>query len=323
MGKNKQALIKLLLIMAILFTPLAPVSAARPQRMETVSDLWLDVSLGPPLVDWFNQVARPDDIARVDHVERIDLLDRITVGRKLVVFKSAAEAERLMPAIADRVDIVGYNLEHGPGNPVDEQADPVGNARRMRAVADEYGMALAFGPDHQFALSDGVAIAPYVDIFVLQVQRAQTEPDLVLDFVLPLIPKLRQANPNLQISVQVRTEGDVVAIANLIDSIKGELNGVSILTSPETVDIAAALVAELQIRDSGLSDRSRRLTASNGEAAPTNTSRLPLIPSLIQTGGPLAVQDTGLFWILTMVGAMVAGAIGGGIVAALVCGGKK
>jgi hypothetical protein len=51
-------------------------------------------------------------------------------------------------------------------------------------------LKLALGPDHRFALSDGVALAPYVDLFVLQVQRVQTQPATVLDFVLPLVPQL-------------------------------------------------------------------------------------------------------------------------------------
>jgi hypothetical protein len=118
----------------------------------------------------------------------------------------------------------------------------------MHNLAQQYGLTLAFGPDHDFALSHGVAIAPYVDIFVLQVQRVQTQPATVLDFVLPLTEQLREANPDLEISVQVRTEGDVDAIVDLIESVQGNLDGVSILTSPDTVDIAEALVTELRIR---------------------------------------------------------------------------
>jgi hypothetical protein len=235
------------ILVAILLLP-APSTLAQRQPVAAVNDLWLDVGLGPPLVDWFNGVARPTDIARLDNTTQLDLFDRITVGRKLLVFKSVAEAERLLPRIADQVDIIGYNLEHNPASPPDEQADPVPSVQRMRALADEYGLALAFGPDHDFALSDGVAIAPFVDIFVLQVQRVQTQPQRVYDFVQPLIPQLRAANPDLQISIQVRTEGDVVAIADLVVALQDDLDGVSILTSPTTVPVAENLVEELRGR---------------------------------------------------------------------------
>ena len=63
---------------------------------------------------------------------------------------------------------------------------------------------------------------------------------------MPLVQELRRANPDVQISVQVRTEGDVTAIADLIESLESSLDGVSILTSEETVEIAEALVAELR-----------------------------------------------------------------------------
>lgn len=237
-----------LLLVAIFLLPVGQDSAPQRKSTDIANDLWLDVSVGAPLVGWFNNVARPTDIARLENASQLNLLDQITVGRKLLVFKSAAEAERLLPNIADQLDIIGYNLEHGPANPADEQAIPVASARRMRVLADEYDLILAFGPDHDFALSHGVEIAPFVDIFVLQVQRVQTDPQTVYDFILPLIPQLREANPDLQISIQVRTEGDVAAIVDLVASIEDDLDGISILTSPDTVPVAEALVEELQSR---------------------------------------------------------------------------
>jgi hypothetical protein len=264
-------------------------------------------------VDWFNRVARPDDIARAEQVQQINLLDQITTGRKLVVFKSIREAEQALPHIADRIDIVGYNLEMGPNNPSDEQANPVGSVRRMHDLAHQYKLLLAFGPDHDLALSDGVAVAPYVDIFVLQVQRAQTEPATVFDFVLPLIPELKRANPDLEISVQVRTEGNVVDVVDLIDAINEQLDGVSILTSPETVDIAEALVAEL---------RSRQDTV----AGPSAMLATPTLEAEIETATPLPPQveaETGLSCPLMVVGALIAGGVGGGVTAALICASRK
>ena len=134
--------------------------------------------------------------------------------------------------------MIGYNLEHGPGTPAAEQADPLSSIQAMRELADSYGLQLAFGPDHDFALSHGVQLAPFVDMFVLQIQRQQTNPAVVADFVTPLVPQLRAANPALEISVQVRTEGDVPGIVALLDSLRAEIDGVSILTSPDTVDVA-------------------------------------------------------------------------------------
>jgi hypothetical protein len=205
------------------------------------------MSMGSQLVGLYNDYAGARDIARADHISLVDLLDKVEVGHRLVVFKSAADIEELVPRLVGKIDIIGYNLESGPANRPDEQADPVGSIRRVRAVADQYGMQVAFGPDRAFALSHGAQMAPYADIFVLQVQRAQTEPQTVRDFVLPLVPQLRQANPNIQISVQIRTEGNTMDLADLLLSMKGSIDGVSILTNDETATVAKSLISELRL----------------------------------------------------------------------------
>lgn len=236
-----------LLIMVLLFaTPGGQAQAVAAAPTGALADRWFDMGLNPQLVDWFNQHARPTDIARVDHYRLANLLDDVTVGQKLVVFKSVAEIEILMPMLADKLDIIGYNLEHGPANRPDEIDDPIGSIKRARQLADRYGKTLAFGPDHQFAVNEGAAMAPYVDLFVLQVQRVQNEPETVRDFVLPLARALRLANPQIEISVQVRTEGDVAALVSLLNSMKDEVDGVSILTSPETVEVAQKLGVALR-----------------------------------------------------------------------------
>jgi hypothetical protein len=243
---------------------LAPAGLTTPAASAgaNVADLWLDVSMGPPLVDWFNAVARPDDIARVEHPSQVGVLAPVTTGRRLVVFKSLRDVRRALEVMGNEFDIIGYNLESGPATPPEEQADPVAAIRAMRELAKSEGKLLAIGPDRNFALTYGAQIAPYVDIFVIQVQRIQTEPDLVREYVLPLATELRRANPNIQISVQVRTEGDVVALVDMVETLAPELDGLSVLTSPETTAVAEALVQEI---------RSRAPTATpvTAEAMPT------------------------------------------------------
>src|SRR5690606_10301040 len=131
------------LLIMLLSAGCMPISAAQALRAEPdprLAGLWLDMSMGPQIVDLFNQVATEEDIARADHVSMVDLLDNVRVGRKLVVFKTVADAERLVPRLVDEIDIIGYNLEHGPTNHPEEQDDPVGSVQRIRRLADEYGM---------------------------------------------------------------------------------------------------------------------------------------------------------------------------------------
>ncbi len=211
-----------------------------------LADLWLDLSISPPLVDIFNERAEPADIARVEHISQLDLLADITVGKRLVVFKSAADAMRLLPHIHEELDIVGYNLEHGPANPIFEQENPLESIQRLREVTDQYDLELALGPDRRFAESDGAAMAPFADYFILQVQKVQTDPDTVYAFVDPLITDLQQANPDIQISLQIRTEGKVEELFELLDPLQDKIDGISILTSEETLPVTEEIVDTLR-----------------------------------------------------------------------------
>jgi hypothetical protein len=134
-----------------------------------------------------------------------------------------------------------------------------------------------------------------------------------------LIPQLRRANPDLEISVQVRTEGDAAEIADLIDDMKNQLDGVSILTSPETVDVAEALVTELQARGD----------TRNIQEAPPGPA--PVAPSAPPPGEKIGIRiaaepakekDTGLSCPLLAVGAFIAGGVGG-VTATLIWASRK
>jgi len=216
------------------------------EEKEDLSELWIDLSLGPPLIELFNERALAKDVARVEHISQLELLKDVEAGKKLVVFKSAEDAMRLLPHIHDEIDIIGYNLEHGPTNPVNEQENPVEYIQRLREVADEYNLEVALGPDHNFALSHAAVMAPYADYLILQIQKVQTEPDTVYDFVLPVLKGVRLANPDIQTSVQIRTEGDVDDLLAMLEPLQDEIDGISILTSGETVEITEELMGELR-----------------------------------------------------------------------------
>ncbi len=233
----------IILAIAIFFSILPGKTLA--EEPSELSSLWIDLSMGPPLIDLFNQTAHSSDIARVEHISQLGLLQDVTAGQKLVVFKSADDAIRLLPHIHNEFDIIGYNLEHGPANPLSEQEDPVGSIIRLREAADEYGLQVALGPDHNFAISDAAAMAPYTDYLILQIQKVQTEPETVYDFVLPIIEDARKANPNIEISVQIRTEGDVDDLLEMLSPLQKNIDGISILTSEETIEVSENLMGKL------------------------------------------------------------------------------
>lgn len=238
--------VKKTLFILLIFVSLTFAGHVTANDNEELPDLWVDLSMGAPLIDLFNERARPEDIARVEHISQLDLLDGVTAGKKLVVFKSAADAIRLLPHIHEDIDIVGYNLEHGPANPIFEQENPLESIQQLREVTDHYGLELALGPDRRFAQSDGAAMAPYADYFIFQVQKVQTEPDTVYEFVEPLIDDVRRANPDIQISLQIRTEGDVSQLLDLLSPLQEKIQGISVLTSEETLPVTEEIMETLR-----------------------------------------------------------------------------
>ena len=316
--------LKLLWVMALLLTACTPVSAAQVQASPDprLTGYWLDMNMGSQLVDVYNDYATEDDIARADHVSLADLLDKVEVGRRLVVFKTVPDIEAAMPRLADKIDIIGYNLEHGPANRPDEINDPVGSIQRVREIADQYGKEVAFGPDRSFALNYGAQMAPYTDIFVLQVQRVQTEPETVQDFVLSLVEDLRRANPNLEVSVQIRTEGDVMALGDLIASLGDSIDGVSILSADDYASVAQDLLAEFRatapvevpgpLPTPAPSKPTSPVAVAVILATPSVATRRPdamLTPLPLATPSPTIPRDTPLRNLLTWVGIVGMGII--------------
>ena len=223
-----------------------PPQKSQPDARSSPDDLSVTLTLMPQLLPWYSQAIRPQDGALVENAQQSELMDVISIGDRVVIFKSVDLAEELTPLIADKMDTIGYNLEHGPLSPLHEQSDPIGSVQRMRELANTYGLRLALGLDHRFALSHGAEMAPYVDSYVMQVQRVQAEPQRVLDFVVPMAEAVRAANPEIETTMQVRTEGDPEEIVALVDSVRKSIDGVVILSSAETSDMAVELVQRLQ-----------------------------------------------------------------------------
>lgn len=190
----------------------------------------------PEMAAWFQQHAGPADIARVDHPNDIGLISGLTVGRKMAIFKSASQIAQFLSANAGAIDIIGYNLEPGQQHDPAELADPVAAARHVRAIADQYGKAVAIGLTHDLTLQYGAAMAPYADIWVLQIQRAQNDPAMAGEFVSQMLPALQRANPAIQVYVQIRTDSQPAALAQLVSGL-GPV-GVSILTQRQDVQDA-------------------------------------------------------------------------------------
>lgn len=195
----------------------------------------------PEMAQYFQQHANAQDIARVDHPNDIGLISNITVGRKMVIFKSASQIQQFLASNANALDIVGYNLEPGQTHDVGELANPVAAAKAVQAIARQYGKQVAIGLTRSLALQYGAAMAPYADIWVLQIQKAQNDPALASEFVNQMVPALQRANPAIVVFVQIRTDSQPAALAKLVNGLSGV--HVSILTQRSDVQDAVNVAA--------------------------------------------------------------------------------
>lgn len=204
---------------------------------------------------YFQQHAGAQDIARVDHPNDVGLISGITVGHKMAIFKTAAQISQFLASNANTIDIVGYNLEPGQANDANELANPVAAAQTVQAVARQYGKQVAIGLTHDLTLNYGASMAPYADIWVLQIQKAQNDPQMASEFVNQMVPALVSANPAIKVFVQIRTDSQPAALASLVNGL-GNVN-VSILTQRSDVQDAINVAGQF-------------FGQGGGQSAPTN-----------------------------------------------------
>lgn len=229
---NRWLIALVIAMITILFTVTGAISQGRINEMGITA---------PEMAKWFQAHAGAQDIARVDHPNDIGLISGLTVGKKMVIFKSAAQISQFLSSNASALDIIGYNLEPGQQHDPAELANPVAATQAVKTLAQQYGKQVAIGLTYDLTLQYGAAMAPFADIFVLQIQRAQNDPAMASEFVNQMVPALKQANSAIQVFVQIRTDSQPAALVSLVNGL-GDVN-VSILTQKQDVNDAIAVAS--------------------------------------------------------------------------------
>lgn len=230
---NRQLIALAIAITAVIVATTGAISQSRIIEMGITSS---------EMASYFQQHAGANDIARVDHPNDIGLISGISVGKKMVIFKSAAQIQQFLASNAGALDIVGYNLEPGQQNDPAELANPVAAAQSVKTLAQQYGKQVAIGLTHDLTLKYGAAMAPFADLWVLQIQKAQNDPAMASEFVNQMVPALTKANPAIQVFVQIRTDTSPAALVKLVNGL-GPVN-VSILTQRQDVQDAINVASQ-------------------------------------------------------------------------------
>ena len=146
-------------------------------------------------------------------------------------------------------DFIEFNLERGL-SPSSDYNNVVSAMKRAADAAHAQGLEFRATPSRYFTTQYGSQIAPYVDYYHIQAQSYQDDGiKAYSDYVRMQIASLKNANPNLLISVHVSTEqGNLPGLSLLetikqcVDSVMDVADGVSLWYGGDNLDTLDSFV---------------------------------------------------------------------------------
>jgi hypothetical protein len=175
--------------------------------------------------------------------------DYITAAKNLsglagVTFKSSQAIVDNAKRVKDLgFDFIEFNLERDL-SPSSDYNNVVSAMKRAADAAHAQELKFRAVPSRSFTTQYGSQIAPFVDYYHIQAQLLQDEGiKAYSDYVHMQVTKLRNANPNLLISVHVSTEqGNLPGLSLLetmkqcVDSVMDVSDGVSLWFGRDDID---------------------------------------------------------------------------------------
>lgn len=216
----------------------------RPEPIEgpvdgRLSELPIGMMVHPPALDYFNAIARADDIGAV-LVVSTGLLPRITGGQRLVMSPSVELAEQRAHEFGDDTEYFGYNIEHWPDTPASEQSSPGAASAAAAEFARRHGLRYVIGPDLRFTEDFGAELAAPAEIYVIQGQRIQEDIPLFTTTVTDFAENVRRSNPSLRVWVQVSASfGTPEQSFEALQAVAGHVDGIWIHYNQNAQSFAA------------------------------------------------------------------------------------
>lgn len=216
-------------------------TATRPVDLSTLPVTFPITS--PEMADFFNEIARPEDIALLPQAH-LDLLPELTAGQVRVAFASWMEAQTALPGLAGEIEIVTYNPEHWEQTPQAEKENLPATVQNAAEFARSLGLEFMVTPDRRFATEHLPELAASADILGLQGQRLQEDPAAFEAWMREMIQAARMSNPELEVFVQVgTTQGSAEEMYRSIQTVAGEIDGISVWATPATLDELVEFIA--------------------------------------------------------------------------------
>ena len=161
-------------------------------------------------------------------------------GKHGAEFSSLAEIQANAADLKQKgADFVSYNIEKGR-SPGSELADPVSSIQKARDIVKGEGLMFMVSPSKPLTKTYYAKFAPLVDYYNVQSQSTQSsDPSAFKSYVEDIVGKLRNANPNMPISVQVSTDkGDLQSMKASFSSVAGIVDGLRCWYSTDDVAFA-------------------------------------------------------------------------------------
>ena len=158
-----------------------------------------------------------EDMLKPDYVQAALSLP----GSAGVTFKSSSAIVENAKRIKDLgFAYIEFNLEPGL-SPASDNNDVVGAMKKSAQAAHDQGLKFRAIPSNSYTTEYGAQIAPNVDYYHIQAQSLQQKGvKAYSDYVHTIVSKLKQANSNLKISVQVSTQQDSAPGLTLLETME-------------------------------------------------------------------------------------------------------
>lgn len=157
-------------------------------------------------------------------------------GSAGVTFKSSKAIVDNAKRVKDLgFDFIEFNLERGL-SPLSDYNNVVSAMKSAAETAHAQGLKFRATPSRSFTEQYGSRIAPYADYYHIQAQSLQDNGiKAYSDYVHAQVSKLKNANPNLLISVQVSTQQGSAPGLTLLETMKQCVDSVMDVVDGATV----------------------------------------------------------------------------------------
>ena len=183
-------------------------------------------SFSPDYVEYFLSVNQPTDYISVG-LPGLEQLRTLTIGQRVLMFGSVERLKEYPSNAFDKVDLIGFDLERG-AVPEEEQEDLIDTVKDAAEFAREKNLKFLIAPVARWTEQYGELLVPYADVIVMQMMRYQSDPVLCSEKIREFSQKLKAANPDIEIFVQLSTQREETPaqLYACIDAVRDEIDGV-------------------------------------------------------------------------------------------------